>query len=594
MKDKQLIQNGTSQSRQTKRHKKKININPDKQSRRQFLGGVGGVTAAAWVAGAVGTAALSSKAAAVVIEPTPCATRANEAEQLRDRASQNEEKLGCFAQPTNGDEELYPTRIANFTKSMRHNDFGEVNQADYNQLLAALQAADFDAIEAIPKGGMDRFSNPLGGWAFNMEGPDSPAVSLRDLNDNPLIPPAFASQGMGAQAAEIYWQAVCSDVPFEDYDTDPLIAAAVADLNSFPGYVGTRPITPGNIFRYPYPGAEIGPMVSQFQLRDFVFNGIPINGRARFLLPVNGGDGIDFLTRFDEWLAAQRGIEKPPGTEQRVDLVLHYPRSVRDLGRVAGQDQVIGGYFRANLMMGGFEVDDANPYKTAQRQTGAATLGGLELPGVLLSAYKGERHAWYQKWFVHRYLRPEAFGGRVHLTKIGARNYPIDPQLLNSPVMNLIFERNRLVNQRRNLGNEGSFLLPQHGVDGGPTHPSATAGHAITAGASMTILKAWFREDVAFPPPHWAPTRDGGRVDITGQFPLTVGGELNKLAHNLSAGRDMSGVHWRVGDDISGNIQGEEVAIRLLREARVTYPEKDNFPGFSLTRFNGQTIPHIA
>jgi hypothetical protein len=566
------------------------NLSP---SRRGFLKGAGGIAAATAVGGIGLPTLFSSKAAAVVIEPTPCVTRANEAEQLRNRAAQNEENLGCFAQPTNGDEELYPNRIANFTKTMQHDDFGEVNQDDYNQLLAALQAADFDAIEGIPKGGTMTFLNPLGGWAFNMEGPDSPAVSLRDLNDNPLIPPAFASQEMAAQAAEIYWQAVCGDVPFEDYATDPLIAAAVADLNSFPGYVGTRPITPDNIFRYPYPGAEIGPMVSQFQLRDFVFNGIPINGRARFLLPVNGGDGIDFLTTFDEWLERQRGILAPQGTTQREDTELHYPRSARDLGRVAMQDNINGAFYRANLMMGGFEVDDANPYKTAQRQNGFATLGGGELPG-LLGVYKGERHAWYQKWFVHRYLRPEAFGGRVHLTKIGTRNYPIDPQLLNSPVMNLIFERNRLVNQRRNQGNEGSFLLPQHGVNGGPTHPSATAGHAITSGACVTVLKAWFREDAPFPGPHWEPTRDGGRRDITGQFPLTVGGELNKLAHNLTAGRDMSGVHWRVADNISGNIQGEEVAIRLMREAKPTYPEKNKFPGFSLTRFNGQTIPHIA
>lgn len=56
----------------------------------------------------------------------------------------------------------------------------------------------------------------------------------------------------------------------------------------------------------------------------------------------------------------------------------------------------------------------------------------------------------------------------------------------------------------------------------------------------------------------------------------------------------MSGVHWRVADDINGNFQGEEVAIRLLREAKPTYPEKNKFPGFSLTKFNGETIPNIA
>ena len=46
--------------------------------------------------------------------------------------------------------------------------------------------------------------------------------------------------------------------------------------------------------------------------------------------------------------------------------------------------------------------------------------------------------------------------------------------------------------------------------------------------------------------------RDGtALVPYTGP-PLTIGGELNKLAHNMSAGRDMSGVHWRVSDDLTG------------------------------------------
>jgi membrane-associated phospholipid phosphatase len=43
---------------------------------------------------------------------------------------------------------------------------------------------------------------------------------------------------------------------------------------------------------------------------------------------------------------------------------------------------------------------------------------------------------------------------------------------------------------------------------GSPTHPSFPAGHAITAGACMTILKAWFDESVLFPKPV-KPTDDG-------------------------------------------------------------------------------------
>ncbi|MCA1613618.1 MAG: phosphoesterase, partial [Acidobacteria bacterium] len=69
---------------------------------------------------------------------------------------------------------------------------------------------------------------------------------------------------------------------------------------------------------------------------------------------------------------------------------------------------------------------------------------------------------------------------------------------------------------------------------------------------------------------------------------LTVGGELNKLAHNMSAGRDMSGVHWRVADNFTGLTQGEAVAIRLLQEAKATYPEPN--ASFTLTKFDGTTI----
>jgi hypothetical protein len=68
---------------------------------------------------------------------------------------------------------------------------------------------------------------------------------------------------------------------------------------------------------------------------------------------------------------------------------------------------------------------------------------------------------------------------------------------------------------------------------------------------------------------------------------LTLGSELNKLMHNLTHGRDMSGVHWRA-DGIEGNRQGEALAIRWLQEQKVTYP--DPFAGFQLTKIDGTQI----
>jgi hypothetical protein len=81
---------------------------------------------------------------------------------------------------------------------------------------------------------------------------------------------------------------------------------------------------------------------------------------------------------------------------------------------------------------------------------------------------------------------------------------------------------------------------------------------------------------------------DGQSLVNTTDTNLTVLGELNKLAANVSEGRDMLGIHWRVSDNMHGMIMGEEVAIRLLEETAATYPEK--FKGFTLTKFDGTTI----
>ena len=81
---------------------------------------------------------------------------------------------------------------------------------------------------------------------------------------------------------------------------------------------------------------------------------------------------------------------------------------------------------------------------------------------------------------------------------------------------------------------------------------------------------------------------DGMSLPPTGDTNLTVLGELNKLAANVSEGRNMSGIHWRVSDNMHGMFMGEKVAIRLLNELGATYPEK--FTGFTLTKFDGTTV----
>jgi hypothetical protein len=99
------------------------------------------------------------------------------------------------------------------------------------------------------------------------------------------------------------------------------------------------------------------------------------------------------------------------------------------------------------------------------------------------------------------------------------------------------------------------------------------------------VLKAFFKESFVIPSPVQSDADGLNLLPFAGA--LTVGGELNKLASNISLGRDTGGVHWR-SDGIEGMKLGEEVAIQLLRDHKLL--NNESFAGFSLTRFNGSTV----
>jgi hypothetical protein len=100
------------------------------------------------------------------------------------------------------------------------------------------------------------------------------------------------------------------------------------------------------------------------------------------------------------------------------------------------------------------------------------------------------------------------------------------------------------------------------------------------------VLKALFDESFVIPNPVVASADGLSLVPYEGP-PLTVGGELNKLASNIALGRNIAGVHWR-SDATESLKPGEEVAIRILREEHGCFNER--FDGFSLTRFDGTTV----
>jgi hypothetical protein len=125
---------------------------------------------------------------------------------------------------------------------------------------------------------------------------------------------------------------------------------------------------------------------------------------------------------------------------------------------------------------------------------------------------------------------------------------------------------------------------------GSPLHPTYPAGHAVMAGAAVTMLKAFFNEDYVIENP--VTTNDKGTALVpyvapAGEPPLTIESELNKLASNISLGRDIAGVHYRTDGDL-GIALGEKYGISILEELVETYNE--DFEGFFLRKFDGTEI----
>ena len=128
-------------------------------------------------------------------------------------------------------------------------------------------------------------------------------------------------------------------------------------------------------------------------------------------------------------------------------------------------------------------------------------------------------------------------------------------------------------------------LLPMAFREGSPMHPSYGAGHATVAGACVTILKAFFDHgaelDLSGKGSNMAfvSNSDGTALDLLtlDDECLTVEGELNKLASNISIGRDWAGVHY-YSDYIESIRLGEKIAIGILEEQKLTYNES-----FSMT-----------
>ena len=436
------------------------------------------------------------------------------------------------------------------------------------------------------------------------------------------VPPSFSSKEIIAEIAENYWMALARDVPLLEYNAsteNQLLLDAASDLSNYDDYKGPRDasgkVTPAVLFRGKSAGDLTGDYVSQFLLRSVPFGAYQFPQRLAFAYatPEGAAHPPDFLTDEDEFLAVQKGAD--PKENPGYDPEDRYVSVGRDLANFVHIDELFQAYFMASLILGtpstrgglGAPHDSGNPYdgyhfnsvtKKHQRrnstQQGFGTLGEPNVKGLVTEVgTRALKAVWYQKWFVHRRLRPEEFAGRIHFQQSKKATYPFHPDE---------FKKLEGLLKRVNANNGfKSWLLPMAFPEGCPIHPAYGAGHATVAGACVTVLKALFHEEITFEdlqacvyrpnsegkgkkPPTPLMPGNPGYAELASQ--LTVGGELNKLASNISLGRNIAGVHWRSDHEESLKL-GEAVAIQLLRETAQIYNERVSF---RVTRFDGTQV----
>jgi len=532
---------------------------------------------------------------------------------------------------TNEDEqrfaELGLPGFASFTKALKHNENnGLVIDSSFQSLLDALDEGTQEAFESVILGGATvtpptncsevaarRLVNPLNSYSFQLIGNDSNGSRM-------AAAPAFDSRNTAVDMVERYWMALCRDIPFDEYETSDLIQEACTDLNNlnFQEEFGFE-CTPQTIFRGPYEGCFVGPHVSQFLLQDFNFGNQPIDQRQRFPQP-----GLDFMTDLQTWLKINNGEVDPTGEDVLVGT--RYITTLRDAGQWVHVDFPHQSSLWSTIILLGkmAAVSAGIPYLQCPNETrnfadlitNSDAFGSLGGPDITitsgLAAVYGLKHAWFQKWCVHRRLRPEVYAQRLELFRRGGFSEPQFIKLFGdgakvwlgpnkTSVLDRILDHNRIQNLRFGRGasedQDGTYLLPMGFPEGSPTHPSYPGGHSAFIAAGATIAKALFKDTIISSPQ--VPNADGSNLVFLENPPImTVHGELNKLIANVTLFRDGAGMHWRTdgttsgsqgtipGTDIptGGNLLGEKLAISMLRDLRLTYREKlGNFEFQSIT-----------
>ena len=546
-------------------------------SRRKFLGQVGAVLTGGVVfgKGVIASAQSSETTLGEGIRGPHSRTdpRIRKCFATRLATANDEARIAAAPQTSNGDEERYRDKCGTYSKGLLQDGIGLVNLQAFQTFKRALNSGHPADFENIIMGGTRTLNGPQSGLAIGLEGSDAVQFGNAPCPDNQetvvVVPPApaLANAAYGTELIEMYWASLLRDVAFTGYVSNATAAEAAQELSAMPSYAGPRDnhgnVPPALLFRGGYPGETIGPYMSQLAVTPSFLGAQQMNQQM-----VTYAAGIDYMMDAVTFQQVQNGIDT--GLRNQFDPQPRYLNNGRGLGAYTHMDVLYQAYFTAYLVLNtiGVPVNPGNPYADSRTQNGFGTFGQPDFAATLAAlAGFAINCVWYHKWYVHLRHRPESGGAIVRqiLTGHGGTlNGRVNDNVLNSLAV------------QRSFGTYGDYFLSQAFPEGSPTHPAYPTGHGTVAGACITILKFFFDGDFVIPNPV-VPSSDGlSLVPYTGgdAGQITVNGELNKLAHNISFGHGIhAGIHWRSDTDSSIQL-GEALAISVLQDRALTYNEK--------------------
>lgn len=440
--------------------------------------------------------------------------------------------------------------------------------------------------------------NPLAAIGTSLDSVDTMDVAIPKA-------PALASRHAATELLELYWMSALRDVDFSAWGSDANVAKAAQELNEWNSLTHHEDgswfaehstakdgvpswdseITKQRLFRGSAPGVDEGDYLSVFLQAKIPFGTLDIEQTQ---YPLKEGNK-NYLTDEADWHSVQEGAGRDVS---RSDLEDQTPgnrkpiKTLRDLAQYVHFDALHEAYFNAALILDsvGAPTNVANIYNELgvvagpngmvdrkDIQTGFGTFGGPHIFVLLTEvATRALKAVWFQKWMVHRRLRPEVMGARLHCDKEWGTQF-LHPDLGHT------------AGAVAGRASKDKWLLPMAYPEGSPMHPSYGAGHATVAGACVTILKAMFDTRTTCSELNF-------KGNLTGSTPSTsLEGELNKLGANIAIGRNGAGVHYRT-DYTKSFALGEAVATALLQENAMTFADVNHERAFTFPTFDGHWV----